>query len=140
MIMTKMLFPRQEGKIIWTSRIWYPQNTFSFGKRESQDDLNKIVIAPNPYNYNDPYIKDYGWTADRGILFFNLPSTVNIKIFTENGDLVKTIEHDEPVTKTGSDYWNMTNENRQPVASGIYIVVFQKPTGELSYKKLVVVR
>ncbi len=133
-------FPSSRGKIIWTSRLWYPQNTFSFGKRTYQDDLNKVVMAPNPYNFNDPLIKDYGWTSDRGILFFNLPPTVNIKIFTENGDLVKTIDHDEPITKTGSDYWNMTNENRQPVASGIYIVVFQKPTGELSYKKLVVVR
>ncbi len=133
-------FPSSRGKIIWTGRIWYPQNTYSFGKRASQDDLNKIVIAPNPYNYNDPLIKDYGWTGDRGILFFNLPSTVTIKIFTENGDLVKTIYHDEPVTKTGSDYWNMTNESRQPIASGIYVVVFQKSNGELSYKKLVVAR
>ncbi len=133
-------YPADRGKTIWTGRIWYPQNTPASPERISQPDLNKIVIAPNPYNYNDPILKGYGFTDDRGILFFNLPVKVTIRVFTESGNLVKTIEHDEPITKAGSDEWNMTNENRQPIASGIYIVVFQTPDGSLSYKKLVVTR
>jgi len=133
-------YPADRGKTIWTGRIWFPQNTPASAKRTSQDDLSKIVIAPNPYNYNDPKLKGYGFTEDRGILFFNLPYEVTIKIFTESGNLLKTIEHNEPITKTGSVEWNMTNENRQPIASGIYIVLFQKPDGSLSYQKLVVAR
>lgn len=133
--------PSERGKTIWTGRIWYPQNTYTFGKRRSQDDLEQIVMVPNPYNYNDPLIRSgYGWTGNRGILFFNLPSTISIKIFSEYGDLIKTIEHNEPLTKAGSDYWDMTNENRQPIASGIYVVVFQTSDGKLSYQKLVVTR
>jgi len=133
-------YPADRGKTIWTSRIWYPQNTYAFAKRSSQDNLSKIVIAPNPYNYNDPKLKGYGFTGDRGILFFNLPIKVTIRIFTEAGDLVKTIEHNTPLTKSGLEQWNMTNENQQPIASGIYVVVFQKPDGSLSYQKLVVAR
>lgn len=133
-------YPADRGKTIWTGRIWFPQNTWTTGKRASQDDLRQIVIAPNPYNYNDHKLKGYGFTDDRGILFFNLPIEVTIKIFTEAGNLVKTIEHYEPITKAGSDEWDMTNENSQPIASGIYIVLFQTPDGSLSYQKLVVAR
>jgi len=133
-------YPADRGKTIWTGRIWFPQNTAASAKRISQNDLSEIVMAPNPYNFNDPLLKGYGFTGDRGILFFNLPFQVTIKIFTESGNLVKTIEHDEPITKTGSIEWNMTNENRQPIASGIYIVMFQKPDGSLSYQKLAVAR
>jgi len=132
--------PTERGKTIWSGRIWYANNTFAQGKRSPQDNLAEIVMVPNPYNYNDPLLRGYGDTGYRGIRFFNLPVTVTIKILTEYGDLVKTIEHDTPLTKDGYELWDMTNENRQPVASGVYVVVFQTPDGRLSYQKLVVAR
>ena len=133
-------YPADRGKTIWSSRVWYPQNTPALPKRRPQNNLDSIWIAPNPYNFNDPNLKGYGFTDDRGILFFNLPSTVTIRIFSESGNLIKTIEHDDPITKSGSDQWLMINENRQPIASGIYIVVFQTPDGNIAYQKLVVAR
>ena len=54
--------------------------------------------------------------------------------------MVKTIHHDKPLVKAGSNEWNLSNENGQTVSSGIYIVVFETPDGAVSYQKLVVVR
>jgi len=133
-------YPADRGKTIWSSRIWFPQNTPALPKRTLGHDLDSIVIAPNPYNYNDPLLKGYGFPDDRTILFFNLPEKVTIRIFSESGNLVKTIEHDVPITKAGSDQWLMINDNRQPIASGVYVVVFETPDGKVAYQKLVVAR
>ena len=73
------------------------------------------------------------------LLFFNLPAVVTIKIFTESGDLVKTINHDSPEL-AGSLRWNMITDTQQAISSGVYIAVFEKPNGEVAYQKFVVVR
>jgi len=101
--------------------------------------MTKIRIAPNPYNINDPLLQTYGFTDSRGIIFFNLPPKVTIKIYTENGDLVQTLEHDSP-QKAGSLTWDMITASQQVISSGVYIAVFQKPEGDISYQKFVVVR
>ncbi len=131
--------PRERGNIIWSGRVYNPTTQWIDPPRRSQDDLSKIRIVPNPYNINDPALLTYGWTDQRGIIFFNLPPKVTIKICTEFGDLVQTIEHDSPVL-AGSTRWDMLTSSQQVIASGVYIVIFEKPDGELSYQKLVVVR
>jgi hypothetical protein len=133
-------YPTNRGKTIWSGRLWSPTNIHVQPPRASQDDLSKIRIVPNPYNIKDPLIPGYGWEGDHGIIFFNLPGTVTIKIFTESGDLVKVINHN-PVTKAGSLTWDMLTDNQQLIASGVYIAVFQKPdSGELAYQKFLVIR
>ncbi len=133
--------PTTRGKIMLSSRNLVPtlKENFINPPRLSQDDMSKIRIAPNPYNINDPLLNSYGWNDNRGIIFFNLPATVTIKIFTENGDLIKTIENNTP-ERTGSVTWNMITTSQQVISSGVYIAVFEKPTGEISYQKFVVVR
>jgi len=95
--------------------------------------------VPNPYNINDPLLVKQGWTDQRGIQFYNLPGVVTIKIFTEFGDLVQTIEHNSPVS-AGYEIWDMITRNQQVISSGVYIVVFQKPDGETAFQKFMVVR
>ncbi|HEX9933916.1 MAG TPA: hypothetical protein VGB38_01865, partial [bacterium] len=107
--------------------------------RPAQSDINKIRIVPNPYNLRDPLLTTYGWTGDRGIMFFNLPEKITISIYTENGDLVRTIEHDNP-QKTGYEYWNMATQSQQAIQSGVYIAVFKTPEGEVLYQKFCIVR
>ena len=131
--------PTTRGKIIYSSRVLHPNVYWINPPHFSQDDLVKIAIVPNPYNINDPLLEGQGWTDQRGIQFFNLPGKVTIRIYTEYGDLVQTIEHDSPVS-SGYEIWNMVTRNQQVISSGIYIVVFQKPGGEMSYQKFVVVR
>jgi hypothetical protein len=87
--------------------------------------LSKIKVVPNPY---------YGFstldrsTSDRFVRFTNLPLNCKIKIYTLNGDLIKVI--DKP--NDGSLYsstaeWNLQNQDRVPVSSGIYIALIDAP-------------
>jgi hypothetical protein len=79
------------------------------------NDLNKITIVPNPY---------YGFstleTPTTGIFisFRRLPKQCSIKIYTLNGDLIKTLEKND---NNSTLEWNMTNVENVPIASGIYI-------------------
>jgi len=133
--------PTTRGKIMYSSRLLIPNLNSIIPPRHSSEDMSKIRIAPNPYNINDPVVKglyvDFNY---RGLTFYNLPPIVSIKIFTENGDLIKTIEHYHPTDEYGSVRWDMITDNQQVISSGIYIAVFQKPTGEKSYQKFIVVR
>jgi len=72
-------------------------------------------------------------------MFFNIPAFCKIKIFTERGDLIKTIIHDDG---SGDETWNSVTSSRQIVVSGIYIAyievtkTYHDPvTGELLYTK-----
>jgi hypothetical protein len=85
------------------------------------NDLSKITIVPNPY---------YGFnsletpTSGRFVTFRRLPKQVTIKIYTINGDLIKTLEknNNDPTLR-----WDMTNLEDVPIASGIYICLIDAP-------------
>ncbi|MFB0516566.1 MAG: hypothetical protein ACETWG_08175 [Candidatus Neomarinimicrobiota bacterium] len=131
--------PSSRGRTIWSGRLWNPTTLEVQPPRFTGDKLSDIRIVPNPYNIRDPLIADYGWDDDRGLMFFNLPAEVTIKIFTESGDLVRTIVHNPP-TRAGSLTWNMLTDTQQAVATGMYIAVFETPDGSLAYQKFIVVR
>ena len=134
-------YPVERGKTIYSGRVYFYNNTQVVGQAlvNKSSGLDKIAIVPNPFNWNDPLLRGYGFNnpSNLRIQFYELPSRITIRIFTEAGSLVKTIEHNQD---SGSDSWNMTNENGQTIASGIYIVLFQTPDGGTSYQKLVVAR
>lgn len=134
-----LAYPENRGKIIYSGRALQPNMLYINPPHFSQDDLSEIAIVPNPYNINDPLLPGQGWTDQRGIQFFNLPSTITIRIFTENGDHIRTIEHDSSV-ESGYEHWDMITKNQQVVSSGVYIVVFETPQGNISYQKFLVVR
>lgn len=132
--------PSARGQLLYSSRALDPDYSKINPKSKPQDDLSKIRVVPNPYNINDPLINVYGWTKQpQQIFMVNLPATVRIRIFTENGDLIKDAWHDDAV-KNGTWNWDMTTMNGQYINSGVYIAVFQTPDGAVSYQKFVVVR
>jgi hypothetical protein len=130
--------PTTRGKIIFSSRNFVPNTDWVNPPSPSTDDMSKIRVVPNPYNINDPLL--FGFADQRHIDFRNLPPVCTIKVFTENGDLVQTIQHNRPVEKDGHEPWDLLTANQQVIMSGVYIAVFQKPSGEISYQKFVVVR
>ena len=139
--------PTTRGKIIYSSRLFVQDNSAGtpilYPPVLPQDDLSKIRVVPNPYNISDPLVNGstYGaGTQGRLIYFLNLPAVCTIKIFTENGDLVKTIDHTSPGGPSGSEQWTLDTSSGQLVSSGIYIAVFQTPNGGASYQKFVIVR
>lgn len=110
--------------------------------------LNSIAIVPNPFNFSGAErIAHYPREsrddlAGNQISFLDVPETCTIKIFTESGDLIKTINH----SGSGDAYWSDLNEESQAtdtgqiVVSGIYIAVFETPDGEQAVKKFVIIR
>ena len=132
--------PNHRGDIIWSGRTLIPTPLSIEPPRAGTETLDDILVAPNPYNINDPAVRAQGWEGDRGIVFFNLPATVNVDIYTEDGDHVKRLVHDSPVN-AGSIHWDMLTKTNQVVSSGVYIAVFTKPgDGQVAYRKFVVAR
>ena len=131
--------PTTRGKTMLSGRVYVPNVYWANPPRLSQDDLSKVRIAPNPYNINERLLVTYGYTDQRGINFYNLPVSCTIKIFTENGDLIQTIVHESQV-RAGSETWDMITSSQQVISSGVYIAVIQKPNGDKTFLKFVVVR
>ncbi len=93
-------------------------------------------IVPNPVNLgSDPTIRFD--QADR-LAFFNIPGECTIRIYTEIGELVHTIEHTDG---SGDELWNLTTTSRQLLVSGIYIaVITDHSNGEEAIQKFTVIR
>jgi hypothetical protein len=110
----------------------------AFLKRPAGTTSDQIRIAPNPYiiSSNENALR-FPNEPDK-IAFFNIPGTCVIKIYTELGELIKEIVHDDG---SGDAYWNSITSSNQVIVSGIYIVVIEnKDTNERTIKKLVVIR
>lgn len=107
-------------------------------KRPAGTSSDQIRIAPNPYNIsaNANALRFVG-QPDK-IAFFNIPGNCEIKIYTELGELIYTMDHNDG---TGDAYWNSVTSSNQVIASGVYLVVFlNRDTAERTIKKLVVIR
>ena len=131
--------PNIRGKQITSGRIFVPTPESIEPPRGGTETLSDIIIAPNPYNINDPTVQAQGWVDFRGIVFFNLPSYCEISIYSEDGDLVKEILHDSPV-RAGSLRWEMLTESQQVISSGVYIATFTDIDGGVTFRKFVVAR
>jgi hypothetical protein len=98
--------------------------------------MDAIRIVPNPY-YIDAARNVRFDERDR-IAFFNIPGQATIRIYTELGELIRTIEHTDG---SGDEFWDLTTSSRQVVVSGIYIAVIDdNETGDRAIRKFVIIR
>ncbi len=81
-----------------------------------QSEIAQINVFPNPYfGQNLEEIDSF----NRFVTFTHLPvSGVTIRIFTVAGHLVNKITHNNG---TSMEKWDLTNRDRIPIASGMYI-------------------
>jgi len=112
--------------------------------------IGMVAVVPNPYlgdiDYTEglpweyPLEEGRPWTEEcRRIQFINLPPKCTIRIYTLAGDLVDTIEHDDP-TKGYHD-WHLTSHVHQAIGSDIYIfTVEDKETGEIQVGNFVIIK
>ena len=124
------------GATIESNLFWTRTTEPAYLRRMPGEKLSDIRIVPNPYHIG---AKDYQFGSankDR-LMFYNLPPLCTIKIFTERGDLIETIEHADG---SGDEEWRSVTSSRQVIVSGLYIVYFETPDGESISKKLIVVR
>jgi hypothetical protein len=96
-------------------------------------DMQKIKVVPNPY---------YGLHSgelnaqDRWVQFTYLPPQCTIRIFTLAGHLCRKLEKNDPTTPFLK--WDMRNEHKLPVGSGVYIYHVEAPgIGEKTGKMVI---
>ena len=95
----------------------------------------KAYVYPNPYRsdagYDDNgYENRGGYLAKvraRRIHFANLPNVCKISIYSLDGDLIKTIEHNYPNggPEAMHETWDLITRNTQAIVSGLYYYVIE---------------
>lgn len=125
------------GVRLKSSRYYTQTYEPAFLKRQPGEKLADFRIVPNPFNLgSDKFVR---WPdVENQLAFLDIPGQCTIKIFTERGDLIKTIEHTD---FSGDEFWNLQTEYNQMIVSGIYIAaVTDLESGETMLKKFIVIR
>ncbi len=103
----------------------------------AEDALSLINIVPNPYYSYSAYEQK---TADNIVKITNLPRNCTVTIYTLNGTVVRKLKKADNDAKSSLD-WDMKNEARIPVASGMYLIHVDVPNvGEKVLKWFAVMR
>ena len=98
-------------------------------QEKAKVDLERIQVVPNPYVANalwepkNPYVSGRG---PREIHFTHLPSQCTIRIFTINGELVQTIEHDTQYSD-GTAAWDLLSKDNLSISYGVYLYHINAP-------------
>jgi len=128
------IFPIATGEIgdRWTI------NTKAITITTDPKELDKIKVVPNPFLIANEFMRD---PAFKEIHFTHLPAKCTIRIFTVAGDLVATLEHDQPgINSDGYEAWNLTSKNNQLIASGVYIYQVESNFGTKIGKFAVIIK
>ncbi|MCK4427044.1 MAG: hypothetical protein KAW16_01020, partial [candidate division Zixibacteria bacterium] len=105
-----------------------------------------VIVSPNPYRIDGNYYPEYekgDGNFDKRLRFLNLPTQCTIRIYTLDGDLVRTLEHnkEEGDLNATYHYWDLVSRNTQAVVSGLYLFcVEDKKTGETQVGKFVIIK
>ena len=89
--------------------------------------IDMVKVVPNPYIVSSilekqPFLSGRG---ERFIRFTHLPAQCTIRIFTVNGDLVRTITHNS--VQDGSERWDLKSKDNLEVSFGLYIYHIEAP-------------
>jgi len=120
----------------YATRSQLPATSFKGGLSES----GRVRIVPNPATVAAGGL-GFAGTPNK-ILFVNLPYKCTLRVFTETGDLVRTMQHQG----TADHEWDQRTENNQYVSSGIYVLAVTESEGldgtalENQFVKFVLVR
>lgn len=105
-------------------------------KRPPGDELSDASVVPNPYVISAD--ESVAWPDENRLAFLDIPGQATIRIYTEMGELVKTIEHTDG---SGDDFWQLETEDRQIVTTGVYVaVITNNETGRQTVRKFSVIR
>jgi len=94
--------------------------------------INDVKVVPNPYIISATWERKrlgdsrYGEPV-RDIAFTNLPAQCTINVYTLDGTLVRTIEHNNG---NGTEFWDLRSFSNQLIATGIYIYHVKSEVGD----------
>ncbi len=99
-----------------------------------------VGVFPNPYRTAGLFDSGIGeQELGRKIWFTGLPVRCKIQVFTLMGEVVKTIDHNDPALGMAS--WNTLSDAGRAIATGLYIfAVTDLETGEVQRGKLVIIK
>lgn len=109
-------------------------------KEYTNSMLDSVRVVPNPY-----LVTHQGERSqyDAKVYFTKLPQVCTIRIYTVNGDLVRTLEHNEATNtandRVGMDIWDLLSSNNQRVVSQVFIAQISTPSGAESVVKFSII-
>ncbi|MCI0512143.1 hypothetical protein L0128_02925 [candidate division KSB1 bacterium] len=92
-------------------------------RKPAENALN-VKVFPNPFRLVSG-LPTAG--EESSIIFTNLPACCTIRIYTINGELVRTMQHDNP--NSGEEVWNQLSDARQKTAAGMYFYTVTSEVG-----------
>lgn len=123
-------------------------------------EKSNIGVYPNPYRTTAAW--DGITSRTQKIYFTNLPATCDIHIYTSNGDLVATLQHnadtykgenaqwfqtfgtenkDRMVFSGGEHAWDLLSNSKTTITAGVYLfTVKDKKTGNVEVGKFAVMK
>jgi hypothetical protein len=103
--------------------------------KSQERTLDEISVVPNPF-YRNSGLQMQG--SENFIFFVNLSKKCTIRIYTVRGDLVKTIQHNDP--NSGVTFWNQISDNGQYVKSGMYFYLVENEFGDQKGGKFSIIK
>ena len=95
--------------------------------------LDKIRVVPNPYYSRSSYELS---TFNKIIKFINMPEQATVRIYDLSGHLIRTLQKTDQASSILE--WDIQNENRLPIASGVYVFHVDVPGAGSTVGRLVV--
>ncbi|MEM1041678.1 MAG: T9SS type A sorting domain-containing protein [Bacteroidota bacterium] len=92
-------------------------------ERSAAETAMDVQVFPNPFRGRSFPTSD----AANLIIFNKLPARATIRIYTASGELIRTLEHDDP--NSGQEAWDQLTDARQRTAPGIYFWTVQSEVG-----------
>jgi hypothetical protein len=93
----------------------------TFSNELAKDQIHEINVFPNPYyGVNSQEINKY----ERFVTINHLPEQATIRIFNLAGQLIRTINKNDPGQ---FQRWDLLTEFGLPVASGLYVIYVDMP-------------
>lgn len=108
------------------------------GESYTDEMLDRISVVPNPYLIN--HIGQSSNT-DRRLYITRLPRECTIQLYTESGELLQTIEHQEENAdgRVAVEVWDLLTKANRQVQSQLVIIRISTPDGAETVKKVAVV-
>jgi hypothetical protein len=106
----------------------------------TQENPQTVGVYPNPYRAGSYFDSEVGEVElGRKIWFTGLPPHCRIQVFNLNGEVVKTLIHQNE--KSGQEPWDLLSDPVRAIATGLYVYVVQDlDTGEIQRGKLVIIK
>lgn len=127
-----------------SDKFFYRSRSSTYDLGAARTQMDRVRAVPNPYVvtnvFERPLPTQVRGRGEHVIDFINLPPNSHIRIYTSNGNHVRTLDHGTNM-ENGSERWDLRTKEGLDVAFGVYFYVVeadgidQKKVGHLAIVK-----